>query len=126
MRSFLDLSHTLSMYPNVVSLHLDADLGDTNKKGEYDENFALTFSHKLRDGCTTVKHYGLEIAKVAALPKDMLMWAKEAADRLNHLEESRKKSAPGIKVSRFMSFPKSIVCLLTLALSDCQQAQDIA
>jgi DNA mismatch repair protein MSH4 len=87
------------VYPNVVSLHLETEMGAVNDDGEYDKDFALTFSHRVKDGHTTATHYGLEIAKVAALPKDMLLWAKEAADRLSHLEESRRKDAPGTKVS---------------------------
>lgn len=87
------------MYPNVVSLHLETEMAEVDNDGEYDKNFALTFSHRVRDGLTTATNYGLEIAKVAALPRDMLLWAKEAAERLGHLEEGRRRTAPGTKVS---------------------------
>jgi DNA mismatch repair ATPase MutS len=89
------------MYPNVVSLHLETEMGVVNDEGEYDKDFALNFSHRVKDGHTTATNYGLEIAKVAALPRDMLLWAKEAADRLSHLEASRRQDAPGTKVSRW-------------------------
>ena len=64
------------------------------------KDFSLTFSHRVRQGSTTAKQYGLEIAKAAALPDTLLNWAKEATDKLSHLENSKKQNAEGNKVVR--------------------------
>jgi len=83
-------------------MHLETDMGQLNQEGQYDNDFALTFSHRVRDGHTTATNYGLEIAKVAALPEKMLEWARAAAGRLSHLEETRRQEAPGTKVSNML------------------------
>jgi DNA mismatch repair ATPase MutS len=63
------------------------------------KDFNLTFTHRVRDGHTTAKNYGLEVAKVAALPPRMLQWAKEATEKLGELEEARRENAKGTKAA---------------------------
>ena len=99
--SFHDLSLTLSMYPNVVSLHLDIEMADApNPNSITDPNaalkdFSMSFSHRVKDGVTTSTNYGIEIAKAAALPDFMMQEAKKASDKLSALHELRKEGAKG-------------------------------
>lgn len=78
------LSNTLGRYPNVVTLHLDAEI-DTSAS-----EFSMTFHHRLKDGLNPLEHYGLELAKGVRLPADIVPRAKAISDRLQELSEKRK------------------------------------
>lgn len=87
------------MYPNVVSLHLETDVAPPIGEAPSTRNFGLNFTHRVRDGATSVPNYGLEIAKVAGLPDQMLRWAQESSAKLSHLEELKRANAAGTKVA---------------------------
>ncbi|TNY24833.1 muts domain V-domain-containing protein, partial [Rhodotorula diobovata] len=88
---FKELAVTLpSRYPNVVSLHLEAEIDETQP------NFSLAFHHKVRDGATPLTHYGLELAKLAKLPSRVLHTARIASLTLESLaEDGRARSREG-------------------------------
>lgn len=94
------------MYPNVVSLHLETDTTALRHEAastsllNSSKEFSMTFSHRVRDGVTTTPNYGLEIAKVAALPELMLDSARLATMQLMSLYELRKKDAVGTKIAK--------------------------
>ena len=93
------------MYPNVVSLHLETDIAQLQHEAgstsllTSSKDFNMSFSHRVRDGVTTTPNYGLEIAKVAALPDMMLDEARLATAQLMNLYELRKKDAVGTQVA---------------------------
>lgn len=106
------------MYPNVVSLHLETDLPQLQRGAastallNSSKEFGMTFSHRVRDGVTTTPNYGLEIAKVAALPDIMLDAARLATAQLMRLQEIRKKDAKGTKIAQ----RRKIILDVSLAL----------
>ncbi|KAK4047164.1 MutS protein msh4 [Microbotryomycetes sp. JL201] len=48
-------------------------------------NFAIEYRHRVLDGATPLTHYGLELAKLAALPTDVLDRATEVSAKLADL-----------------------------------------
>ncbi|GAA5833269.1 hypothetical protein JCM9279_001473 [Rhodotorula babjevae] len=88
---FKELAVTLpSRYPNVVSLHLEAEIDESQP------DFSITFRHKVRDGATPLTHYGLELAKIAKLPSRVLDVARIASLTLENLaEDGRRRSREG-------------------------------
>ncbi|KAM0752833.1 hypothetical protein T439DRAFT_299108 [Meredithblackwellia eburnea MCA 4105] len=86
---FKELSTTLGRYPNVVSLHLETEVDASQP------DFSLTFHHRVRDGFTPLTHYGLELAKLAKLPSDVLLRADHISHKLEDLAEDGKKKAKG-------------------------------
>ncbi|KAJ7938405.1 muts domain V-domain-containing protein [Mycena leptocephala] len=78
---FNELTTTLSRQPSVVNLHLSVQR--TSKSGA---NFGVTFQYKIVDGAPQESnHYGLELARLADLPQDVLV---EAALHARHEENS--------------------------------------
>ncbi|GAA6003628.1 MutS family protein MSH4 [Rhodotorula paludigena] len=92
---FKGLALTLpSRYPNVVSLHLETELDESQP------DFSLTFRHRLRDGATPLTHYGLELAKVAKLPPALLRTAQVASLTLESLAEDGRQRSAQSKLAR--------------------------
>ncbi|GJN90862.1 hypothetical protein Rhopal_003876-T1 [Rhodotorula paludigena] len=92
---FKELALTLpSRYPNVVSLHLETELDESQP------DFSLTFRHRLRDGATPLTHYGLELAKVAKLPPALLHTARVASLTLESLAEDGRQRSAQSKLAR--------------------------
>lgn len=54
--------------------------------------FGTTFAYKVAEGAAPMEHYGLEIAKLAALPSTVLQRASEIAAQLSELEEQGRRS----------------------------------
>ncbi|KAG1775045.1 muts domain V-domain-containing protein [Suillus placidus] len=87
---FHELSTTLSRQPAVVNLHLSVQRSRPSAS-----NFGLTFQYKILDGVPeNTGHYGLELAKLADLPDDVLTEAKRVSEiiterNLRCEEESR-------------------------------------
>lgn len=57
------------------------------------EVFASTFQYKVVEGAIQRRHYGLELASLAALPRDVLTTARTVATRLNDLEQRGELSS---------------------------------
>nr|XP_031863402.1 uncharacterized protein CI109_001277 [Kwoniella shandongensis]KAA5530474.1 hypothetical protein CI109_001277 [Kwoniella shandongensis] len=87
---FHDLAITLGNLPGVTKLHLRTQVNNVNP---HSPEFTTTFSYKVVEGPATVQHYGLELAKLAALPPDVLQRATEIAIQLSQLEEQGKGSS---------------------------------
>lgn len=87
---FHELSTTLSRQPAVVNLHLSVQRSRPSAS-----NFGLTFQYKILDGVPENSgHYGLELAKLADLPDDVLSEARRVSEiiterNLRCEEESR-------------------------------------
>ncbi|KAG2139666.1 muts domain V-domain-containing protein [Suillus clintonianus] len=87
---FHELSTTLSRQPAVVNLHLSVQRSRPSAS-----NFGMTFQYKILDGVPeNTGHYGLELAKLADLPDDMLTEARRVSEiitekNLRCEEESR-------------------------------------
>lgn len=80
---FKALAHTLSGYTSVSSVHLEAEMSSS---GDEDER-APTFSHRVRDGVTTLSHYGLQMSKLVGLPPGVVSRATEIAHEIDELNK---------------------------------------
>ncbi|WRT66511.1 uncharacterized protein IL334_003470 [Kwoniella shivajii] len=86
---FHDLTTTLGDLPGVVKMHLRVE----NNKIIDDENaFSATFQYKVEEGQAMISHYGLELAKLAAFPQEVMVRAKEVATKLSELEERGRET----------------------------------
>ncbi|KAL7421890.1 MutS protein msh4 [Cryptotrichosporon argae] len=74
---FRELALTLVTQPGVVLYR--------NGRGASGE-FATTFQYTVAEGACKEEHYGLELAKLAALPPDVMAKATEVAEKLIELE----------------------------------------
>ncbi|KAJ7042872.1 muts domain V-domain-containing protein [Mycena alexandri] len=92
---FNELTTTLSRQPSVVNLHLSVQR--TSKSGA---NFGVTFQYKIVDGAPQESnHYGLELARLADLPQDILAEGKRVAKRLAALHARREESSESSKIT---------------------------
>ncbi|SGY24217.1 BQ5605_C019g09022 [Microbotryum silenes-dioicae] len=89
-----ELAVSLSRYPNVVSLHLEADIDRSQA------DYSLTFHHRVADGATSLVHYGLELAKLAKMPADVLHNATLASVTLAARAEEEQERAQGTRLAR--------------------------
>ncbi|KAJ7756277.1 muts domain V-domain-containing protein [Mycena metata] len=92
---FNELTTTLSRQPSVVNLHLSVQR--TSKSGA---NFGVTFQYKIVDGAPQESnHYGLELARLADLPQDVLAEGKRVAKKLAALHARREESSESSKIT---------------------------
>jgi len=77
---FRELSTTLSVYPNVVCLHLETILS------KQESSFGLKFPHKVHGGAVKTGGYGIELASIAGLPPDVLRRAEEISAQMRRLD----------------------------------------
>ncbi|KDE08921.1 hypothetical protein MVLG_01015 [Microbotryum lychnidis-dioicae p1A1 Lamole] len=91
---FKELAVSLSRYPNVVSLHLEADIDRSQA------DYSLTFHHRVADGATSLVHYGLELAKLVKMPADVLHNATLASVTLAARAEEEQERAQGTRLAR--------------------------
>ncbi|KAH8088295.1 muts domain V-domain-containing protein [Filobasidium floriforme] len=99
---FRELAETLGPFPGVDMLHLHSEV----KKRSDRNQFATTYSYRVVKGeDTNDGHYGLELAKLAALPQDMLDVAEEVAYKL---EEAQRKGHASSE-SRFAAIRRKLL-----------------
>ncbi|WVQ99553.1 hypothetical protein IAU59_006689 [Kwoniella sp. CBS 9459] len=79
---FHDLGKTLEALPGMKRLHLLVEEGEGNE-----DAFLSSFQYKVSNGPASIGHYGLELAKLAALPATVITRASEVAHRLVEMEE---------------------------------------
>ncbi|KAJ7079998.1 muts domain V-domain-containing protein [Mycena belliarum] len=92
---FNELSTTLSRQPSVVNLHLSVQR--TSKPGA---NFGVTFQYKIVDGAPNdSNHYGLELARLADLPKDVLTEGRRVAKNLAALHARHEEDSESSKIA---------------------------
>ncbi|CAK5271911.1 unnamed protein product, partial [Mycena citricolor] len=93
---FHELTTTLSRKPSVINLHLSVQR--STKSG-----FGVTFQYKIVDGAPPdSNHYGLELARLADLPEEVLMEGKRVAERLAalHIKHEGQSESGRIAVRR--------------------------
>ncbi|KAJ7938393.1 muts domain V-domain-containing protein [Mycena leptocephala] len=92
---FNELTTTLSRQPSVVNLHLSVQR--TSKSGA---NFGVTFQYKIVDGAPQESnHYGLELARLADLPQDVLVEGKRVAKNLAALHARHEENSESSKIA---------------------------
>ncbi|KAH9923367.1 muts domain V-domain-containing protein [Fomitopsis serialis] len=92
---FTELTVTLSHKPSVVNLHLAVQRARRSTT-----NFGLTFQYKIVDGASDdIKHYGLELARLADLPEDVLDEGRRVALGLQSLQERQQQDSQTNKVA---------------------------
>ncbi|KAF9183929.1 MutS protein msh4 [Haplosporangium sp. Z 767] len=90
---FQELTTTLTVYHNVVNLHLDTETTrDESNRPD------IIYKYKLTDGCAKQEHYGLYFAKTLDLPKSIMDRAQEVSNKLTDLQESARRKSESNKV----------------------------
>ncbi|KDQ19146.1 hypothetical protein BOTBODRAFT_485037 [Botryobasidium botryosum FD-172 SS1] len=93
---FLDLCTLLGNRPRVVSLHLAVQ----NNVQPNSSNFGMVFKYRVAEGPTTdTPHYGLELAKIADLPQDVLDEANRVSAYLSDLEAKNREASKSTKAA---------------------------
>ncbi|KAI0344201.1 hypothetical protein BDW22DRAFT_1412762 [Trametopsis cervina] len=92
---FNELVTTLSRQPSVVNLHLSVQ-----RTRQTNTSFGMTFQYKIVDGAPEdLDHYGLELARLADLPAEVLTEARTVSLKLTELEERKKEESKFNKVA---------------------------
>ncbi|EJD04505.1 uncharacterized protein FOMMEDRAFT_83663 [Fomitiporia mediterranea MF3/22] len=92
---FSELAVTLSRQPSVVNLHLSVQ-----KSRPSSSSMGLSFRYKVVDGAPdNIEHYGLELARLADLPEDVLTEARRVSSRLSEMETNNKQQCEGNQVA---------------------------
>ncbi|KAF9261928.1 hypothetical protein L218DRAFT_980745 [Marasmius fiardii PR-910] len=103
---FAELSTTLSRQPTVVNLHLSVQ-----RTRRSEASFGMTFQYKIMDGAPEDNnHYGLELARLADLPDDVL---KEACRVAHHLSELQTRHRGQSESSKIAARRKALLRLRT-------------
>ncbi|KIJ98256.1 hypothetical protein K443DRAFT_104257 [Laccaria amethystina LaAM-08-1] len=90
---FHELTITLSRRPTIVNLHLSVQ-----RARQSSSNFGLTFQYKIRDGVSDeISHYGLELARLADLPPDVLTESRRVAEHLAALQTRHETESESSK-----------------------------
>lgn len=93
---FHELSVTLSRQPTVVQLHLSVQ-----KSRRSSSNIGMNFTYKIVNGpADEVEHYGLQLARLADLPKDVLVEAEKVAQHLSEGSMLGDESSESSKVAK--------------------------
>ncbi|EIW86225.1 hypothetical protein CONPUDRAFT_45677 [Coniophora puteana RWD-64-598 SS2] len=89
------LSTTLSRQPGVVNLHLSVQRARSSAS-----NIGVTYQYKILDGePDEMEHYGLELARLADLPADVMSEAHRVSEALVEKENQSKAESRSSKVS---------------------------
>lgn len=92
---FHELTTTLSRQPSVINLYLSVQ-----KTHQSASSFGMLFQYKIVDGVPEdVDHYGLELARLADLPADVLTEGQRVATSLAETEARDKEQSRSSKTS---------------------------
>ncbi|TEB26336.1 hypothetical protein FA13DRAFT_1692416 [Coprinellus micaceus] len=92
---FEELSMTLSRHPSVVNLHLSVQ-----RTAQTATNFGMVFRYKILDGVSEhTFHYGLELARLADLPSDILQEGRRVAEKLAELQKKQEEESEGSQIA---------------------------
>ncbi|KAF8641530.1 hypothetical protein AX16_009908 [Volvariella volvacea WC 439] len=92
---FSELTTTLSRQPTMVNLHLLVQRARPTSA-----NFGMTFRYKIIDGAAEdMQHYGLDLARLADLPKDVLIEGKRVAELLTKLQTKDEAQSESNKIA---------------------------
>ncbi|KAJ2926876.1 hypothetical protein H1R20_g10205, partial [Candolleomyces eurysporus] len=90
---FSELSATLSGHPTVVNLHLSVQ-----STPQTSTNFGMIF--RILDGVSDHQtHYGLELARLADLPADVLREGQRVAETLDALQKRQEEESEGSQIA---------------------------
>ncbi len=89
---FRDLAKILSERNGVVNLHLVVDMELASNK--------MTMLYKIASGSVQEDHYGLALAKVVALPPEVIRVAEEVSNKLAANVEKQKRSSKAIALAK--------------------------
>ncbi|KAJ3753257.1 muts domain V-domain-containing protein [Lentinula raphanica] len=93
---FAELSTTLSRQPSVVKAHFL----ENQRTSQSASNFGMTFQYKIVDGAPEGNtHYGLELARLADLPSDVLTEASRVSKRLAELQTRHQEQSESSKIA---------------------------
>ena len=88
---FHDLARILAERNGVVSLHLSVDMKDPTK---------MIMLYKVANGHVKDEHYGIALAKIVGLPREMIETAEEVSAKLTQMAEKKKMSSKVVAVVR--------------------------
>lgn len=88
---FTDLATIMSERAGVVNKHLAVDMRGAD---------TMTMLYRLTDGVVASQDYGLQLAKVLPLPRDMLEFASHVAGRLRMQAEKSKRASLAVVHAR--------------------------
>ncbi|KAI9065774.1 hypothetical protein FKP32DRAFT_1665232 [Trametes sanguinea] len=92
---FGELATTLSRQPSVINLHLSVQ-----KSRATTSKFGLTFHYKIIDGAPDAfDHYGLDLARLADLPEQVVSEARRVAEFLTDQEEQDQRQSRTSKLA---------------------------
>ncbi|CAA7267689.1 unnamed protein product [Cyclocybe aegerita] len=92
---FNEITKTLSRQPTVINLHLSVQRTRSTAA-----NFGMTFQYKILDGTSeNSSHYGIELARLADLPLDVLAEGKRVAEKLTALQTRHEESSESNKIA---------------------------
>jgi len=103
---FSELTKTLSRQPTVINLHLSVQRGCQSAS-----SFGMNFEYKIVDGVSEDdSHYGIDLARLADLPSDVLVEGRRVAAHLAALQTRHEASSES---SRFAMRRKALLRLRT-------------
>ncbi|KAI0271729.1 muts domain V-domain-containing protein [Gloeopeniophorella convolvens] len=109
---FHELSVTLSRQPTVVHLHLSVQ-----KSRMSSSSIGMTFNYKIVNGLPeNMEHYGLQLARLADLPADVLTEASTIANRLADTSTQQDENSESSKVAKRRKAVLRLRTTLTQAL----------
>ena len=88
---FRDLARILSERNGVVNLHLAVEMGNAN---------TMTMLYKISNGIVEEEHYGIALAKVLDLPRNVIETAERVSKELTRRAEKNKKSSKALALAR--------------------------
>ncbi|CAJ0847078.1 4505_t:CDS:10 [Entrophospora sp. SA101] len=89
---FHELTRSLTIYPNVVNLHLEIEIGN--------EKFGIRYLYKVKDGRNDDEHYGLRFGQLIGLPDDVIQKATEVSHKLKELIDANKEKSSSNKITK--------------------------
>ncbi|KAF9648246.1 hypothetical protein BDM02DRAFT_3096843 [Thelephora ganbajun] len=93
---FHELSLSLSRQPMVVNMHLSVQSTQPSRT-----TFGLVFNHRIMDGAMgDIGHYGLQLAKLADLPGDVLCEAARITELMEEKRSVKKASSEAWRVTQ--------------------------
>ncbi|CAG8587408.1 1179_t:CDS:10 [Diversispora eburnea] len=83
------LTRYLTVYPNVVNLHLEVEIENQS---------AMKYLYRVKDGSNDDEHYGLRVGKMIGLPNDIIEIASKISYKLKNLIDTNKAKSVSNKM----------------------------
>jgi DNA mismatch repair protein MSH4 len=88
---FRELAQIMSERAGVVNLHLEVDMSEEN---------TMTMLYKIGEGYVKEEHYGLALARIVGLPRQILEIAEKVSKTLDAQTAAKKKSSKAFALAR--------------------------